>query len=119
MDKIGDKKMKIVVCIKQVPDTVEVKIDPKTGKTETVTVEVSPEEAAKPKAIADSSGIYKQKFILEKGTTYPLVSYQREIQSFTSPDGKTMNGTNETTDEMLLAKLCGLYRMYFLEGYIC
>ena len=23
--------MKIVVCIKQVPDTVEVKIDPKTG----------------------------------------------------------------------------------------
>lgn len=76
------------------------RVDPKTGKTETVTVEVSPEEAAKPKAIADSSGIYKQKFILEKGTTYPLVSYQREIQSFTSPDGKTMNGTNETTDEM-------------------
>ncbi|MPS72828.1 MAG: hypothetical protein E2590_06680 [Chryseobacterium sp.] len=76
------------------------RVDPKTGKTETVTVEVSPEEAAKPKAIADSSGIYKQKFILEKGTTYPLVSYQREIQQLTSPDGKTVSGTSETTDEM-------------------
>ncbi|WP_027382650.1 DUF6263 family protein [Epilithonimonas caeni] len=76
------------------------RVDPKTGKTETVTVEVSPEEASKPKAIADSSGIYKQKFILEKGTTYPLVSYQREIQQLTSPDGKTVSGTSETTDEM-------------------
>ncbi|MCG2793533.1 MAG: DUF6263 family protein [Weeksellaceae bacterium] len=76
------------------------KVDPKTGKTETVTVEVSPEESAKPKAIADSSGVYKQKFILEKGATYPLVSYQREIQSLTAPDGKTMSATNETTDEM-------------------
>ncbi len=76
------------------------RVDPKTGKTETVTVEVSPEEASKPKAIADSSGVYKQKFILEKGVTYPLVSYQREIQSLTTPDGKTMSGTNETTDEM-------------------
>ncbi|HBR12657.1 MAG TPA: hypothetical protein DD740_10785 [Chryseobacterium sp.] len=76
------------------------RVDPKTGKTETVTVEVTPEEAAKPKAISDSSGIYKQKFILEKGQTYPLVSYQREIQTLTSPDGKTMSGTNETTDEM-------------------
>lgn len=76
------------------------KVDPKTGKTETVTVEVSPEEASKPKAIADSSGVYKQKFILEKGATYPLVSYQREIQSLTAPDGKTMSATNETTDEM-------------------
>lgn len=76
------------------------KVDPKTGKTETGTVEVSPEESAKPKAIADSSGVYKQKFILEKGATYPLVSYQREIQSLTAPDGKTMSATNETTDEM-------------------
>ncbi|WP_312768066.1 DUF6263 family protein [Epilithonimonas sp.] len=76
------------------------RVDPKTGKTETVTIEVSPEEAAKPKAIADSSGIYKQKFILEKGITYPLVSYQREIQQLTSPDGKTVSGTSETTDEM-------------------
>ncbi len=76
------------------------RVDPKTGKTETVTVEVTPEEAAKPKAISDSSGIYKQKFILEKGQTYPLGSYQRETQTLTSPGGKTTSGTNETTDEM-------------------
>ncbi|WP_312824435.1 DUF6263 family protein [Epilithonimonas sp.] len=88
----------LVACKKETKTIT--RVDPKTGKTETVTVEVSSEEAAKPKAIADSSGIYKQKFILEKGTTYPLVSYQREIQQLTSPDGKTVSGTSETTDEM-------------------
>jgi len=88
----------LVACKKETKTVT--RVDPKTGKTETVTVEVSPEEAAKPKAIADSSGIYKQKFILEKGTTYPLVSYQREIQQLTSPDGKTVSGTSESTDEM-------------------
>ncbi|MPT30994.1 MAG: hypothetical protein E2600_04865 [Chryseobacterium sp.] len=88
----------LVACKKETKTIT--RVDPKTGKTETVTVEVSPEEATKPKAIADSSGIYKQKFILEKGTTYPLVSYQREIQQLTSPDGKTVSGTSETTDEM-------------------
>ncbi|MDP9956247.1 hypothetical protein J2X97_001884 [Epilithonimonas hungarica] len=88
----------LVACKKETKTIT--RVDPKTGKTETVTVEVSPEEASKPKAIADSSGIYKQKFILEKGTTYPLVSYQREIQQLTSPDGKTVSGTSETTDEM-------------------
>jgi len=88
----------LVACKKETKTVT--RVDPKTGKTETVTVEVSPEEASKPKAITDSSGVYKQKFILEKGVTYPLVSYQREIQSLTTPDGKTMSGTNETTDEM-------------------
>ncbi len=88
----------LVACKKETKTIT--RVDPKTGKTETVTVEVSSEEASKPKAIADSSGVYKQKFILEKGVTYPLVSYQREIQSLTTPDGKTMSGTNETTDEM-------------------
>lgn len=76
------------------------RVNPQTGKTETVTVEVPKEEAEKPKAIADSSGIYKQKFLLQKGTTYPLVSYQREIQTVVTPDGQTMSGTNESTDEM-------------------
>ncbi|WP_379964531.1 DUF6263 family protein [Epilithonimonas sp. UC225_85] len=89
----------LLVACKKETKTIT-RVDPKTGKTETVTVEVSPEEASKPKAIADSSGVYKQKFILEKGVTYPLVSYQREIQSLSTPDGKTMSGTNETTDEM-------------------
>jgi len=88
----------LVACKKETKTIT--RVDPKTGKTETVTVEVSSEEAAKPKAISDSSGIYKQKFILEKGVTYPLVSYQREIQSLNTPDGKTMSGTTETTDEM-------------------
>ena len=88
----------LVACKKETKTIT--RVDPKTGKTETVTVEVSPEEASKPKAIADSSGVYKQKFILEKGVTYPLVSYQREIQSLNTPDGKTMSGTTETTDEM-------------------
>lgn len=88
----------LVACKKETKTIT--RVDPKTGKTETVTVEVSSEEAAKPKAISDSSGIYKQKFILEKGVTYPLVSYQREIQSLNTPDDKTMSGTTETTDEM-------------------
>jgi hypothetical protein len=88
----------LVACKKETKTIT--RVDPKTGKTETVTVEVSSEEAAKPNAISDSSGIYKQKFILEKGVTYPLVSYQREIQSLNTPDGKTMSGTTETTDEM-------------------
>lgn len=88
----------LVACKKETKTVT--RVDPKTGKTETVTVEVSEEEASKPKAIADSSGIFKQKFILEKGVTYPLVSYQREIQSLNTPDGKTMSATTETTDEM-------------------
>lgn len=88
----------LVACKKETKTVT--RVDPKTGKTETVTVEISDEEASKPKAIADSSGIYKQKFILEKGTTYPLVSYQKEIQSLITPDGKTVSGTKETTDEM-------------------
>lgn len=88
----------LVACKKETKTIT--RVDPKTGKTETVTVEVSDEEASKPKAIADSSGIFKQKFILEKGVTYPLVSYQREIQSLNTPDGKTMSATTETTDEM-------------------
>jgi len=88
----------LVACKKETKTIT--RVDPKTGKTETVTVEVSSEEAAKPKAISDNSGIYKQKFILEKGVIYPLVSYQREIQSLNTPDGKTMSATTETTDEM-------------------
>ncbi|KFC21451.1 DUF6263 family protein [Epilithonimonas lactis] len=88
----------LVACKKETKTVT--RVDPKTGKTETVTVEVSEEEASKPKAIADSSGVFKQKFILDKGVTYPLVSYQREIQSLNTPDGKTMSATTETTDEM-------------------
>ena len=77
------------------------KLDPKTGKT--ITVEVpsdSIKEVKQDAAIKDSLGIYKQTFKLEKGQTYPLTTYQRETKTMTDPDGKTLNGTSESTDEM-------------------
>lgn len=80
------------------------KVDPKTGKTVTVEVPVSDSaNVAKENssvAIKDSMGIYKQTFQLEKGKTYPLTTYQKDVQTMTAPDGKTQSGTSETTDEM-------------------
>lgn len=80
------------------------KVDPKTGKTITVEVPVSDSaNVAKENssvAIKDSMGIYKQTFQLEKGKTYPLTTYQKDVQTMTAPDGKTQSGTSETTDEM-------------------
>lgn len=72
----------------------EQKINPETGKVETVVVE---EKA--PKAIADSAGVYTQKFILEKGKTYPFSSTQKEVTTLTDPTGKSMKGTQEIVDE--------------------
>ncbi|WP_172279563.1 DUF6263 family protein [Chryseobacterium sp. LAM-KRS1] len=77
------------------------KVDPKTGKT--VTVEVPADSLAKVAenaAIKDSAGIYTQTFKLEKGKTYPLTTYQRDVKTMTDPQGKTLNGTSESTDEM-------------------
>lgn len=77
------------------------KVDPKTGKT--ITVEVPADSVAKVDAnpaIKDSAGIYRQTFKLEKGKTYPLTTYQRETKTMTDPQGKTLNGTSESTDEM-------------------
>lgn len=81
------------------------KVDPQTGKT--VTVEVPVQDSAKAEnsavsaaAIKDSLGVYKQSFKLEKGKTYPLITYQKDVQTMTAPDGKTQSGTSETTDEM-------------------
>lgn len=80
------------------------KVDPKTGKTVTVEVPVSDSaNVAKENssvAIKDSMGIYKQTFQLEKGQSYPLTTYQKDVQTMTAPDGKTQSGTSETTDEM-------------------
>lgn len=80
------------------------KVDPKTGKTITVEVPVSDsataEKAVSNVAIKDSMGVYKQTFQLEKGKTYPLITYQKDVQTMTAPDGKTQSGTSETTDEM-------------------
>lgn len=77
------------------------KVDPKTGKT--VTVEVPADSVAKVvenPAIKDSAGIYTQTFKLEKGKTYPLTTYQRDVKTMTDPQGKSLNGTSESTDEM-------------------
>ncbi len=77
------------------------KVDPKTGKT--ITVEVPADSVAKVEAnpaIKDSAGIFTQTFKLEKGKTYPLTTYQRDTKTMTDPQGKTLNGTSESTDEM-------------------
>ncbi|WP_419870281.1 DUF6263 family protein [Chryseobacterium sp. CT-SW4] len=77
------------------------KVDPATGKT--VTVEVPADSVAavaESPAITDSAGIFTQTFKLEKGTTYPLTTYQRDVKTMTDPTGKTLNGTSESTDEM-------------------
>ena len=81
------------------------KTDPKTGKTVTVEVPVKDPantEVAKSEnlAIKDSAGIYKHSFNLEKGKTYPLVTYQRDLQEITDPTGKKVSGISEATDEM-------------------
>lgn len=81
------------------------KVDPKTGKT--ITVEVPVEDSTKIEnqavanpAIKDSLGVYKQSFKLEKGQSYPLTTYQKDVQTMTAPDGKSQSGTSETTDQM-------------------
>lgn len=73
----------------------EQRINPETGKVETVVVEEKPEL----KAVADSAGVYTQKFILEKGKTYPFSSTQKEKQTMKVPTGETMSGTQEIVDE--------------------
>lgn len=76
------------------------KVDPETGKTITVEVPAEPEAAkAENLAIKDSAGIYKVSFVLEKGKTYPFTTYQRDVQTL-SNGKQTINGTNESTDEM-------------------
>ena len=95
----------LVACKK---DTQTVtKVDPATGKTITVEVPVTNSDSAKVEkaqaevfAIKDSLGVYKQTFKLEKGQTYPLVTFQKDVQTMTAPDGKTQSGTSEMTDEM-------------------
>lgn len=77
------------------------KVDPKTGKTITVEVPAdSVKEVKADAAIKDSLGVFKQTFKLEKGKTYPLTTYQRNVITMTDPKGQTMNKTSESTDEM-------------------
>ena len=93
----------IVSCKKETKKVT--KVDPATGKT--ITVEVPVVDSAKTTqvktenfAIKDSAGIYKHTFLLEKGKTYPFVTYQKDLQEVTDPTGKKASGTSEATDEM-------------------
>jgi hypothetical protein len=89
----------LVSCKKET--TKITKVDPKTGKT--ITVEVPTDsitKVAENAAIKDSAGVYKQTFKLEKGKTYPLTTYQRDVKTMSDPQGKTITGTSEATDEM-------------------
>lgn len=81
------------------------KIDPKTGKT--ITVEVPAKDSAnaiseknQTLGIKDSNGVFTQNFNLEKGKTYPFITYQRDLQEITDPTGKKVSGNSEATDEM-------------------
>ena len=95
----------LVACKKETKTVT--KVDPETGKTITVEVPVTNSDSLKVEtpqaevfAIRDSLGVYKQTFKLEKGETYPLVTYQKDVQTMTAPDGKSQSGTSEMTDEM-------------------
>lgn len=95
----------LVACKKETKTVT--KVDPETGKTITVEVPVTNSDSLKLEtpqaevfAIKDSLGVYKQTFKLEKGETYPLVTYQKDVQTMTAPDGKSQSGTSEMTDEM-------------------
>ncbi|MEJ8606588.1 hypothetical protein JSO56_06600 [Riemerella anatipestifer] len=82
----------------------KVVINKETGKAETITVDTPQEEEAKipeaKPAIADSAGVYSLSFKLEKGKTYPLTSFQRDITTVKDPSGKSISGTQEMTDEI-------------------
>ncbi len=75
----------------------EQKMNSDSGKVENV--EIKEEENIIQKAISDSAGVYTQKFILEKGKTYPFSSVQKEVQTIKDPSGKSMKGTQEIVDE--------------------
>ncbi len=51
-------------------------------------------------AITEINGLYVQTFKLTPGQTYPLTTYQRNVQSMVGPDGKTQRATSNSTDEM-------------------
>ena len=69
--------------------------------TENTANATTEEEKAAPvvMAISDSAGVYTQKFVLEKGKTYPFSSTQKEIQTAKNHEGKTMSITQEVVDE--------------------
>ena len=98
----------LIACKKETKTVT--KVDPTTGKTITVEVPVesvsdsaqiqqAPVTETLP-AIYETSGVYHQTFKLEKGQTYPLTTFQKDVQTMTAPDGKSQSGTSEMTDAM-------------------
>lgn len=51
-------------------------------------------------AISDSAGVFTQKFVLEKGQTYPLTTQTKNTQTITDPTGKSISVKSESIDEM-------------------
>ena len=97
---IGIIGMTLVACSQDKKSTEN------TDKKSTTTTEnagntTTEEEKAAPvvMAISDSAGVYTQKFVLEKGKTYPFSSTQKEIQTIKDHTGKSMSGTQEVVDE--------------------
>lgn len=93
---IGVIGISLMACNKD-KKTTTTKVNPETGKTEVV--EVKEENMEIPKAIVDSAGVYTQKFILEKGKSYPFSSTQKETQTITNPQGQSISMTQEIVDE--------------------
>ncbi|MBF1096798.1 MAG: hypothetical protein HXL37_00700, partial [Riemerella sp.] len=97
---IGIIGMTLVAC-SQDKKTTENTDKKQTTTTENAGTTTTEEEKAAPvvMAISDSAGVYTQKFILEKGQTYPFSSRQKEIQTIKDHTGKSMSGTQEVVDE--------------------
>ena len=97
---IGIIGMTLAACSqdKKSTENTDKKTTATTENTEKTTTE---EEKAAPvvMAISDSAGVYTQKFVLEKGKTYPFSSTQKEIQTIKDHTGKSMSGTQEVVDE--------------------
>ncbi|MEC5394282.1 DUF6263 family protein [Bergeyella sp. RCAD1439] len=99
----------LTACTKDKTKTVT-KIDPVTGDTIKVEVPVgdsavvgTSQDTASPQqvyAFTENNGVYTQQFRLQKGETYPLVTFQRNIQTMTGPDGKSVSATSQSTDDM-------------------
>ena len=98
---IGIIGMTLAACSQDKKSTENTDKKQATTTTENTANATTEEEKAAPvvMAISDSAGVYKQKFVLEKGKTYPFSSTQKEIQTIKDHTGKSMSGTQEVVDE--------------------
>ena len=74
-----------------------------TNKEQTLTTDTEEKKTSLESSFAiekDSTGVYKQHFILEKGITYPFTTYQKDVINMTSPTGESQSVTSETTDNV-------------------